>query len=240
MANAWKKMGSLRGPAGAGADVATSEKAGIVKPSNDFDVTADGTLSLYTAMSISSFTGGSDHEIGETVDTVNLAWKLNKTPTTLTLDGQEITKGTDGQFPASQPLTGQGIKANKTYTLAATDARGSKAQKSTSVLFHYKRYWGVGENPADGVDSAFLLALAGSELGDTKSKTFTVNAAAGQYIWYAIPHSFGTPTFKVGGFEGGFNLVKTFDHTNASGATVSYDVYQSTNASLGQTTVEAN
>lgn len=43
MANAWKKMGSLRGPAGAGADVATSKKAGVVKPSGDFDITADGT-----------------------------------------------------------------------------------------------------------------------------------------------------------------------------------------------------
>lgn len=204
MANAWKKMGSLRGPAGAGADVATSKKAGVVKPSGDFDITADGTLSLYTPMSVMSFTGGSDHEIGETVDTVNLAWKLNKT-----------------------------------YTLAVTDARGSKASKTTSVLFHYKRYWGVGGNPADSVDSTFLLALAGSELGDSKAKTFTVNAAAGQYIWYAIPHSFGTPTFKVGGFEGGFNLVKTFDHTNASGATVSYDVWQSTNAGLGNTTVNA-
>lgn len=204
MANAWKKMGSLRDPAGAGADVATSKKAGVVKPSGDFDITADGTLSLYTPMSVMSFTGGSDHEIGETVDTVNLAWKLNKT-----------------------------------YTLAVTDARGSKASKTTSVLFHYKRYWGVGGNPADSVDSTFLLALAGSELGDSKAKTFTVNAAAGQYIWYAIPHSFGTPTFKVGGFEGGFNLVKTFDHTNASGATVSYDVWQSTNAGLGNTTVNA-
>ena len=199
MANAWKKMGSLRGPAGAGADVATSKKAGVVKPSGDFDITADGTLSLYTPMSVMSFTGGSDHEIGETVDTVNLAWKLNKTPATLTLDGQEIVKGEDGQFPTSQPLTKQALKANKTYT----------------------------------------LALAGSELGDSKAKTFTVNAAAGQYIWYAIPHSFGTPTFKVGGFEGGFNLVKTFDHTNASGATVSYDVWQSTNAGLGNTTVNA-
>lgn len=239
MANAWKKMGSLRGPAGAGADVATSKKAGVVKPSGDFDITADGTLSPYTPMSVMSFTGGSDHEIGETVDTVNLAWKLNKTPATLTLDGQEIVKGEDGQFPTSQPLTKQALKANKTYTLAVTDARGSKASKTTSVLFHYKRYWGVGGNPADSVDSTFLLALAGSELGDSKAKTFTVNAAAGQYIWYAIPHSFGTPTFKVGGFEGGFNLVKTFDHTNASGATVSYDVWQSTNAGLGNTTVNA-
>lgn len=137
MANAWKKMGSLRGPAGAGADVATSKKAGVVKPSGDFDITADGTLSLYTPMSVMSFTGGSDHEIGETVDTVNLAWKLNKTPATLTLDGQEIVKGEDGQFPTSQPLTKQALKANKTYTLAVTDARGSKASKTTSVLFHY-------------------------------------------------------------------------------------------------------
>ncbi len=153
------------------------------------------------------------------------------------LHGKGITLGHGD--PTSQPLTKQALKANKTYTLAVTDARGSKASKTTSVLFHYKRYWGVGGNPADGVDSTFLLALAGSELGDSKAKTFTVNAAAGQYIWYAIPHSFGTPTFKVGGFEGGFNLVKTFDHTNASGATVSYDVWQSTNAGLGNTTVNA-
>lgn len=239
MANAWKKTGNLRGPAGAGADVATSEKAGVVKPSGDFDIAADGTLSLYTPMTVTSFTGGSDHEIGETVDTVNLAWKLNKTPDKLTLDGQALAKGEDGQFPASQALTGQGIKANKTWTLEATDARGSKASKTTSVLFHYKRYWGVGTVPENGIDSAFLLGLAGSELGDSKAKTFTVTADAGQYIFYAIPHSFGTPVFKVGGFEGGFNLVKTFDHTNASGATVSYDVYQSTNAGLGATTVNA-
>lgn len=113
MANAWKKMGSLRGPAGAGADVATSKKAGVVKPSGDFDITADGTLSLYTPMSVMSFTGGSDHEIGETVDTVNLAWKLNKTPATLTLDGQEIVKGEDGQFPTSQPLTKTGTQGQQ-------------------------------------------------------------------------------------------------------------------------------
>ena len=44
--------------------------------------------------------------------------------------------------------------------------------------------------------------------------------------------------FANGGFEGGFALLKTFDHVNASGATVSYDVYKSTNAGLGSTTVE--
>lgn len=147
MANAWKKMGSLRGPAGAGADVATSEKAGVVKPSGDFDITADGTLSLYTPMSVMSFTGGSDHEIGETVDTVNLAWKLNKTPATLTLDGQEIVKGEDGQFPTSQPLTKQALKANKTYTLAVTDAQGIQGIENHQRPLPLQALLGCGRKP---------------------------------------------------------------------------------------------
>ena len=57
-------------------------------------------------------------------------------------------------------------------------------------------------------------------------------------IYYAFPASWGTPRFFVGGFEGGFALLKTFDHKNASGATISYAVWKSTNAGLGNTTVE--
>ena len=58
-----------------------------------------------------------------------------------------------------------------------------------------------------------------------------------RYIYYAIPHRLGTPVFFVGGFEGGFALEKTFDYQNPSGYTESYDVYKSTNAGLGSTTV---
>ena len=75
-------------------------------------------------------------------------------------------------------------------------------------------------------------ALTGS-----KSRDFTVNATEGQYIYYAIPTRFGTPAFFVGGFEGGFAKLKTFDFTNASGYKESYDVYRSDNASLGSTKV---
>lgn len=83
-----------------------------------------------------------------------------------------------------------------------------------------------------------IINQATGELAAWYSKTFTLNAAAGQHIYYAFPASWGTPRFFVGGFEGGFALLKTFDHKNASGATISYAVWKSTNAGLGNTTVE--
>ena len=37
---------------GEGGSIATADKAGIVKPGGDFDITEDGTISLYKAMGI--------------------------------------------------------------------------------------------------------------------------------------------------------------------------------------------
>lgn len=230
---------NLKGPKGDGSDVtiATTDKVGVVKPGSDFDISDDGTITLYKAISITSFTGGTTVELGSTVDSVSLAWNYSKEPTTLQLDKVDVDKA-NGVFVKTKALTGLGLKANKTYTLTATDARGASSTKTTSVLFKLKRYWGVG-NPADAkaITNEFVLGLAGSELSDNKTKDFTVNAAGGNYIFYAIPASYGTPVFYVGGFEGGFNLVKTFDFTNASGHVESYNVWKSGNPDLGQTTV---
>ena len=54
---------------------------------------------------------------------------------------------------------------------------------------------------------------------------------------YAIPSSFGTPTFNVGGFDGGFKKLETLSFTNASGHTQNYDIWVSVNAGLGSTAV---
>lgn len=240
---------NLRGPAGEqgpkgdpgeGADVpvASATVAGKASFGDDFDVTAEGKVSLYKAIALSWLNGGSQHEVGETVDDVTLTWDWNKAPDALTLDGAAVAKGEDGAFPKSAALTNQGLTKDRTYTLQATDARGAKSSKTTSVTFRYKAYWGVGAADAT-VDSAFLLGLAGSALTDSKARDFTVTAGDGEHIFYAIPASLGTPSFFVGGFEGGFSKVKTIDHTNASGATASYDVYMSDNAGLGQTAVSA-
>lgn len=66
---------------GEGGSIATADKAGIVKPGGDFDITEDGTISLYKAMGINSLTvSPSQAERGSTVADVTVAWSLSKTP----------------------------------------------------------------------------------------------------------------------------------------------------------------
>ncbi|KAA8829345.1 hypothetical protein [Bifidobacterium tissieri] len=214
--------------------VATPDKAGIIKPGDAFDVAEDGTLSLYSKIAVNTFTANpSQVERGVTVKDVTLAWSFNKTPKSVTLD-----KAAQDVASKGATLTGVNLTADKTWTLTATDARDASASRTVSLVFRDSRRWGVGADlAADAVDDAFVNGLTG-ELATGRAKTFTVNAAAGQYIYYAFPASWGTPRFFVGGFEGGFNLLKTFDHVNASGATVSYVVWKSTNSGLGNTSVE--
>lgn len=212
--------------------VATTTVAGKVKPGSDFDITSDGTISLYKAIAINSFGNNVNTvEKGRTIADVTLTWSINKTPTSLTLDNEAVDVTLK-----SKALTGLGVQADKTWTLKATDARNATSTKTTAVYFRNGRYWGIGTVDATGVNDKFVQGLT-KELASNNSKTFTVNAGTGQYIYYAHPASFGTPTFYVGGFEGGFDLIKTFDFTNASGFKESYKVWRSHNASLGSTSV---
>ena len=106
--------------------------------------------------------------------------------------------------------------------------------KSISFKFLNGIYWGV--SSVKPYDSNFINSLS-KELSSSKNKTFTVNCGEGQFIFYCVPTRFGSCSFKVGGFEGGFNKVDTIEFTNASGFIESYDIYKSTNSNLGNTTV---
>lgn len=187
---------------------------------------------LYKAISITGFSHNvGTQEMGSTVTAAKLTWAFNKTPTTLTLDGEEIDVES-----TSVELTDLAITTSKTWTLKATDEKGAEATKTATVSFLNGVYSGVGSVDADGVDSAFVQTLT-KALASSRAKTFSANAGDGQYIYYAYPARFGNATFYVGGFEGGFDLLTTFDYTNASGYTESYNVYRSANANLGATDV---
>ena len=125
------------------------------------------------------------------------------------------------------------FSTNKTFILKANDG---KKDFSRSIGFNFLngRYWGVSNS--NTYDSNFIKSLS-KELASSRGKTFTVNCGSGQHIFYCIPSSFGTPTFTVGGFSGGFNKVQTIQFTNASEFTESYDIWKSTNSNLGNTTV---
>ena len=187
----------------------------------------------YEPMAISAFSASpSQAEVGSTVNAVTLAYTMNKVPVAASLDGlpQEITTPT-GTIQQTGTFT-----TNRTWTMIAQDERGATASKSATLQFLFKAYYGAAAIPGE-INSAFLLSLSNGVLTSTRARTFTVNAGAGQYIWYAVPSSFGACTFKVGGFDGGFTKVSTFSHTNASGGVTNYDVYRSDNANLGSTTV---
>lgn len=257
------------------AEIATAEVAGVVKPSADFDIAEDGTLSLYKAMEILSIkmndikpTGSYPlyilYEKGTKLTGFVVAWELNKVPMQQTFqvnvvgnaDLDEMDIGTTARSTAD--LSGEQLEkwaafANKEYTilsafatlqfvLKATDARGKSATKLLHIHAYNGVYTGAASSP-DVIDAVFLNTLKKS-VADGYARTFTVDAKAGQYIWYACPTKFVavlennvTPTFNVGGFDGGFSKVATFDFTNSVGYTEEYQVWRSDNAGLGSTTV---
>lgn len=226
------------GPVGPKGDPGATDASGVTYGETNVEDALDELKSqmadvLYEAIQITSFTNNMGTvEMGSTVNTVVLNWATNKTPEELSLDGEGIDKSLK-----TKTIEGANIKSNKTYTLKATDERDAEATKTTAISFLNGVYWGVAEDKSS-FDSAFILSLT-KGLQGSKAKTFTVTAGALQHIYYAIPSRYGTPSFKVGGFEGGFAKVATVEFTNASGYAENYDIYKSDNPGLGNTTVVA-
>lgn len=178
----------------------------------------------------------SSNEIGATVTETTVNFTLNKEPKTLKIKFGSEAEETLATSARSKAYTGKSIKSNTNIVIAATDERDATATRTVTISFQPKVYWGVADNKASYA-SADILALEGSALASNRNRTFSANAGTGKHIIYAIPSSFGTPTFNVGGFDGGFIKVGTIEHTNASGYKQNYDVWKSVNAGLGQTSV---
>ena len=186
----------------------------------------------YVAPSVTSFTAtpaGGTYEIGSTVKApITFNWSYNKDITTQTLTDCTLTDNTIRTATYNTDIT-----TNKTFTLSVSD--GTKtATKSIAYSFTNKVWYG---SAAEGTyDDAFILGLATGKLQTSKSGTYTVTVADREYFFIAMPQSYNnsdTLTGKIGGFETDFSKVSTVSHTNASGYATNYNIYKSTNASLG-------
>jgi len=142
--------------------------------------------------------------------------------------------GFEGPTVSTESVDYPSVGSSRTFTLHATDGETSPTNNNTYVFYNY-RYWGVDSNTS--LNEAQIEALAGSELSNNNNKTFTVTAAAGEYLYYCYPTRLGTSSFTVGGFEGGFEAPDTVSVTNSKSFTEDYYVYRSTNSGLGETTV---
>lgn len=205
--------GSIVVEAGDGIDVTSGESEGVTTY----------TVALFTAF-VATLSGGADHEVGSSVATVSLVWSYNKTIASQTLAGT----GTTTPLTADRAQTATGpYTTNVTFTVTG-DTGSETDDATTSVLFKSKRYWGVSANAT--LTDGQIIALAGSELATALAQTRSLSPSA-QYMYFAFPASFGTPTFTVNGLlNTAWSKVRSASaFVNASGATVSYDVWRSDN-----------
>lgn len=220
-------------------DMFVKQEAGKGLSENDFTDEYRQLIDdlAYTAIAFASASAtNATNEIGSTVTETAVTWSFNKEPKAQTIKfGPEVAEVLDKSI-RSKTYSGKTITSNTSIVITATDERNAQASRTLNITFQPRAYWGVAQNK-EIYDSADILALSGSALTSTRTRNINVNAGEGEHIIYTIPSSFGTPTFKINGFEGGFVKVGTINFTNASGYSQNYDVYKSVNPNLGSTQV---
>lgn len=176
---------------------------------------------------INSFTvSPSTAQKGSTIN-VTVKWSYNKDINSQTLNNATLDA-------TLREKTFSSVNADVTYTLNATSTNNISKAKSGTVKFYNGIYYG--KSSSTTYDSTLINSLI-KVLSDSKARTITVNVGTGEYIYYCLPSRLGTPNFNVGGFDGGFDKVKTVSFTNSDGYTENYDIYKSNNANLGNTTI---
>lgn len=209
---------------------ATQGSVGMVKPSyDDFDVAADGTLTLYKEVKIKSFStslGVQDRTIG--VTSIPLSWETSGTPAKITVNGVEVdATATSYTLTTTTPIT-----SDYALTLTVTDARGHSDTANLVIDFADTiRYGALTEDEFS--DSFNLSKLTGSVLAQETGCSFTVVTNANQYVYIAIPQSYSDPHLFVSGFEGGFDRTQSYEEDGTT-----YYIYKSSNSNLGKLYVE--
>ena len=186
----------------------------------------------YVAPSVTSFTAspnGGTFEIGSTISApITFNWNYNKDITTQTLTDCPLADETVRTATYNTDIT-----TNKTFTLTANDGQNN-VSKNISYSFTNKVWYG---SAAEGTyDDAFILGLSNGKLQTSKSGTYTVTVADREYFFIAMPQSYNNNDVlvgNIGGFSTEFGKVATVNHTNVSGYATNYNIYKSTNASLG-------
>ena len=185
----------------------------------------------YVAPKINSFTCSPsqlNYEIGQKVTSIVFNWSYNKEIANQTLTDCDVSDITVRSATYDTVLT-----TNKTFVLSCGDGQNS-ATASKAFTFSSKVHSGSASIPAS-YNSEFILSLSG-QLKSNKSGTYTVNVQNGQYFFIALPTTYNNSDVLVGkveGFTTEFGKVATIQHVNASGYESSYNIYKSTNSSLG-------
>lgn len=195
-------------------------------------------------------------EKGTVIDKITVSWKANKSNVEANLIVSGAGKNFEERYSPENGGSGKTVtltELNLSYSSVTgnmpyvdimvynPDTPKIFAQRTQVINFVNRIFMGAEVNPndTDAITSSLILSLSQSKLSASRGMTATVNADKGKYIWYACPETMGTPSFYVGGFEGGFERIATnFPFTNRNGYTENYQVWRSVRTGLGTTTVE--
>ncbi len=137
--------------------------------------------------------------------------------------------GSPTSFISAQNYSKSTYGQSVVFTLNVS--KGALARNAnTSMTWTQKVYVGSGDPGANS--SAILASLTGTLLL-SKNGTFNTSAGMGQKIYFAYRVPYGTSTFTIGGFEGGFLSPTTISVLNDHGITENYYLYESENENLG-------
>jgi hypothetical protein len=205
--------------------------------------------STYPGASI-SVSGGISREFMSTGAnlTTNITWTASRPSGCLAISSivvNSISQTLDNPFAEghtqSGALNSQSLPRNTNTSYNITVSSSDKATSTVATItWYWGRYWGAfssGVPPTDGsftISNAQILALTGAgvgtgyELSTTMAKTYNGINGGGNYLVFAFPTSWGTPTFVVNGLtSSAFTLVRNNTFTNVSGGSTTYSVWVS-------------
>lgn len=176
---------------------------------------------LYVSISFTSINNSpSIIETGSTISSISTSWGLNKSPIS-----QNIV-GIGSVSPSLRNFTFTGsYTSDRTFQVSVVDEKGNSANGSATTSFRNKRYWG--SNPNNTLTNFQILSLS-SEFATNRNQSKTINGN-GEYVWFAWPATFGSPTFNIDGFQNSDFSSFTQSFTNASGFTTNYYLFKTNN-----------
>lgn len=178
-----------------------------------------------------SLSGGGNREFGSTTS-VTLSWSVTKYSNsifTITVDGTPILPTGNNQS-GSQGATAT-ANVNTTFSMSTSDGTTSDSD-TTTVTWLNRRYWGTFPT-FTALNSAQVLGLTGAgvgtgnELSATRVQTRNNINGGGNYLVFAWPTTFGTPSFVINGLPSTAwtKINNSFAFTNANGYVNNYDVW---------------
>lgn len=200
--------------------IATAEVAGKVKPSEDFDIAADGTLSLYKEITLSASVSPSTVEQGTVVDTVTVSWSTNKPPAAVTVDGVSVDVS-----DTSKQLTEQSITSDHTFAVVVSDARKS-VTKYPGIKFLRYVYSKTGSPDAAPTTASECVKQADLATFGKNGADFAYTA--GSCIWLLTTKQNAKIQTNVLGQWADVNTYggDAVEFTQSNGATATYYAYR--------------